>query len=160
MKGKPEEAIGSIAQQHRIFKCRSGWLRCYDCPGMAKPDNRNYWRGKPCSKMRKKQRRGPSAEDLKLWQYVLSHPVEHTDLAADDTSNEGGSEAKVQDPVAYHECEDCLTSNDVASIFRCNTCEKLLCVICGSYGLEDHQCGFCLFEPLLDLQGGIILQHA
>ena len=57
MKRKLEEAIASTTQQHRIFTCSSGWLRCYDCPCMAKPDNRNYWRGKPCSKMQKTENR-------------------------------------------------------------------------------------------------------
>ena len=150
VKRKLEEAIASTTNQHRIFKRSSGWLRCYDCPGRAKPDNRDYWSGKPCAKMHKRQRTGPSAEHFKLWEYVLSNPVDNFDLGEEDLS----SGALEQDePDEYQECQECQTSTDFTTIFFCNACKMRLCVSCGSYGLEDHQCGFCLFSHCLDCRG-------
>ena len=123
VKRKLDEAISSTTHEHRVYKCTSGWLRCYDCPGRAKPDNKDYWREKPCPKMRKRQRRGPSAEQFKLLQYVLSNPVEHFNLADDEPSNEAPEH---QEPIEHQECIDCLTSNEDAAIFFArparNTC--------------------------------------
>lgn len=107
----------------------------------------------------KQQRTGPSAEHFKIWQYVLSPPVEHVDLTADDLSNEGGSEerqgqaSELDDPVAHHECEECYTPNDFVSIFMCDTFKQLLCVICDSYGLDDHQCWLCILSHCLSCRG-------
>ena len=84
VKRKLDEAILSTSQQHRIFICSSGWLRCYDCLDRAKPDNKEYWRGKKCSRMLKRHCKGPTAEHFALWQYCLSEPVEYFDYASQD----------------------------------------------------------------------------
>ena len=75
VKRKLDEAISNSTSEHRIFRCPSGWTRCYDCPCMARPENKEYWRSNPCLKKQKKQRKCPSAEHLRLWQYVSTNPT-------------------------------------------------------------------------------------
>ena len=62
-------------------------------------------------------------------------------------------EPEHQEQITFQECSDCLTTSEFAHVFLCHGCEKQLCNICGSYGLDDHQCTHCLFSFCLECRG-------
>ena len=70
---------------------------------------------------------------------------------ADEIGNDEDFEQ--QEPTDYQECTDCLTSSEFASIFLCHACNKHLCTICGSYGLDDHRCVHCTLSFCLECRG-------
>ena len=66
---------------------------------------------------------------------------------------QGIEDSEQQVPVEHQECTDCLTSSEYLPTFLCQGCKKHLCNICGSYGLGDHKCGYCVFSFCLDCRG-------
>ena len=235
VKRKLEETIRTTTEQHRIYTCSGGWVRCLDCPGRAKPTNQKYWMERPCTKLQKKQKRVTTDEEYKLTHYTLSEPLESYCIASDDELDDGNQDVpedhhstprhfelikellelevagetvlwpeglskriaenqlacieaatandncrlpvlvteimagntevallsvppasatrdfepeenkdEPEEPQDLKACEECMTTSDLTTVFWCSHCLKHLCVICGSYGLDDHQCTHCL----------------
>lgn len=134
---------------HILHTCDTGWPRCYDCRGFAKPTNLIYRSNKLCARRFKTPRSHSTGGALELSngykEYLLHNMLYAISIASPEPSEADDADMMPSD-LPEISCSMWQAGAPIAFIYKCMSCDMDICILCENQQIYV-KCSLEMCEP-------------